>query len=391
MSLVPVKKVMSYYPIITRPGYYFGFHDKTPFSSDDKKMLAHKFIGLDNKIPKPDDWLEIGYFAGEDYLNFKPISKSYAWNWTQGSMLQWLGKSSRFIYNDFDGKKHIAKIYNSDGELVEVISAPVGAVSPDGKKALSYNFARLRKGMPGYGYFNGEDPDTNINIPDRKESGLKLIDLDSKDVQEIFTVSDIAAIDPKKTMGKAFHYFTHCLFAPSGNRFVFFHRWLIDGNKRFTRMISCDLNGKEIFIFPTDNMVSHIAWKDDRYILAYARTRKFDDKYYLFEDKTGQFQIIGAHFFNSDGHPQFSPTGKYILTDTYPDRFRRQHLIVFDLEKNVRKDIASLQLPLKYIKGPRCDFHPRWNRKGNVICFDSAHTGKRSLCTITLPDHSNII
>ena len=389
MSLVPVSKIISDYHIVTRNGYFFGFHDKTPFSPDDKLLLAHKYIGVDNKTPQPDDWVEIGYFSGDDYLDFKTLSKTSAWNWTQGSMLQWVGKTNDVIFNDFNGESHIAKILDNEGKFVDELPAPVGAVSSDGNKALSYSFARLRKGMPGYGYANGIDFDDEINIPDRAGSGLKVIDLASKDIVELFTVSDIAKLQPEPSMKDAFHYFTHCLFAPSNERFVFFHRWLVDDNKRYTRMISSDLSGNELYIFPTSEMVSHIAWKDDENILAYARTKRYDDKYYLFKDKKGEFKVIGEHCFRSDGHPQFSPDGKFILTDTYPDRFRRQHLIIYDFQKGERKDIAKLQLPLKYLKGPRCDFHPRWNRKGDMVCFDSAHTGRRALCTINLREQTS--
>jgi hypothetical protein len=28
------------------------------------------------------------------------------------------------------------------------------------------------------------------------------------------------------------------------------------------------------------------------------------------------------------------------------------------------------------------DLHPRFDRTGNVICFDSGHLGVRSLCTV---------
>ena len=127
-----------------------------------------------------------------------------------------------------------------------------------------------------------------------------------------------------------------------------------------------------------------MAWKDDQFILAYARTEKYGDKYYLFEDQTGVFSLIGGKDLKSDGHPQFSVDKRFILTDTYPDRFRRQFLIIYDTKEKVRKDIAVLRIPFQYRYGLRCDFHPRWNRDASMICFDSAHTGIRALCTMKI-------
>ncbi len=384
LALVPVKRVASKYPLVVRRGFFYGFHDKIPFSADDKLLLAHRYLGADNKEPGAGDQVEVGCFEGPDYLEFRPLGKTAAWNWTQGAMLQWIGETKQVIFNDCAADKHVARIFDLQGRELAKVPYPVGAVSPGGGKALSYNFARLRRGMPGYGYAGGADPDRDVLIPFRKGSGLKLFDLKSGQGEELFTVADLAAIKPEASMEGAFHYFTHCLFAPSGKRFVFFHRWLVKDNRRYTRMVSADLSGGNLHIFPAFEMVSHVAWQDDRHLLAYARTREQGDKYYLFTDRSSSYRVVGERSFSSDGHPQYAPGGQYFVTDTYPDRFGRQHLMIYDQENDQRIDLASLKQPLRYIKGTRCDFHPRWNRKGDLICFDSAHPGKRSLCTIKL-------
>ena len=384
LSLVPVKRVTSKYPLVVREGYFYGFHDKIPFSADDKMLLAHRYFGDDNKLPGTGDQVEVGYLYGPDYLEFKSLGKTAAWNWTQGAMLQWVNGTEQVIFNDFDGEQYVARIVNLEGGELKEMPYPVGAVSPGGSRALSYNFARLRRGMPGYGYAGGIDPDGDVLIPSRKGSGLKVIDLERGRSEELFTVADLAAIKPEASMEGAFHYLTHCLFAPSGERFVFFHRWLVKDNRRYTRMISADLSGDNLHIFPAFEMVSHVAWQDDRHVLAYARTRELGDKYYLFTDMSSDYRVVGEQALRSDGHPQYAPGGQYFVTDTYPDRFGRQHLLIYDQKDDQRLDLASLRQPLKYIKGTRCDFHPRWNRKGDLICFDSAHPGKRSLCTIKL-------
>lgn len=389
MSLAPVKKNSCGCKLVNRKGYFFGFHDKVPFSHDDKYLLSHRYKGKDNKSIQADDSVEVGYFRDSNYLDYVPLKKTYAWNWTQGSMLQWVGNSEKIIYNDFNGRFHISRIIDIEGNTITELPLPVGALSPSGAYAVSYNFARLRRGMPGYGYANGIDPDNDSNIPDSEASSLKLINLKNESVKELFKVADIAAYKPEKTMERAFHFFTHCLFAPDGKRFAFLHRWLVNGKRLFSRMITAALDGQEIHIFPTAGMVSHMAWKDNSHILAYANTTQYNDKYYLFRDQSDDFIIIGEDSFYSDGHPQFSPDGKYIVTDTYPDRHRRQHLYIYDLEQNEKIELAMLYLPFKYARGQRCDcdFHPRWNRAGNMICFDSAHTGIRSLCTIDISSY----
>ncbi len=387
-DLVPVKRTASAYNIEIREGFFFGFHDKCPWSGDGTMLLAHRF-NIPLRMPESDDSVEIGYFSGSAYNQFSPVATTRAWNWHQGAMLQWVGNSSNIIFNDFDGQHHIARIVDCHGKAVTTLPLPVAALSADGSLALSYSFARLRGTPFGYAYANGADPEIDSLIPSK--GGLYLIDVASGKTKLLFTVADIAACQPTPSMHEAFHYFSHCQFSPSSRRFKFLHRWTKPDGPQHTRMISSDLEGGKIHIFPTAGMVSHVAWQDDMHIVAYARTEEFGDKYYRFQDMSNEYAAIGLNAFSSDGHPSFSRDGRWMLTDTYADRFRRRYLILYDTQQQKRYDLATLYSPREYagnlVSGAiRCDLHPRWSRDNRMICFDSAHTGKRALCTITLGD-----
>ncbi|NHZ86173.1 MAG: hypothetical protein GWP19_09855, partial [Planctomycetia bacterium] len=119
-------------------------------------------------------------------------------------------------------------------------------------------------------------------------------------------------------------------------------------------------------------------------ILAYGYKKSVGDHYYLLEDKTNNFEIIGKDIFTSDGHPQFAPNQEYFITDTYPDRLRRQYLIRYNIKSKKRDDLVVIKSSFPYTGEVRCDLHPRWDRIGKSVAFDSSHTGKRSLCTIRL-------
>lgn len=387
-DFIPMQRTSIVSEIIVREGYFFGFHDKCPWSSDNTMLLAHRF-NIPLRKPGPDDTVEVGYFIGSGYTSFVSIGVTKAWNWHQGAMLQWVGLSSNIIFNDFDGQRHISRIVDSSGNEVAILQFPIAAVSKDGVWALSYNFARLHVTPFGYGYANGHDENSDNRIP--TQDGLTLINIASGQSKHLFSVADIVAIQPVPSMKGAFHYFSHCQFSPSGRRFKFFHRWFLPNGPQGTRMISCDLEGNNIYIFPTDEMVSHVAWQDDEHLLAYARTKEFGTKYYLFSDMNDEFEIVGQDVFSSDGHPSFSRDGRWILTDTYADRFRRRYLILYDSKRQKRYNLAMLYSPREYagnlvLGAIRCDLHPRWSRDNSMICFDSAHTGKRALCTISLGD-----
>lgn len=385
LYLVPIPKEKSDYPVTVREGYFFGFHDKIPWSYDNSSLLAHGYNRLPNKVPRIGDQVDIGFFNGDNFSHFHKITFASCFNWQQGSMLQWMGKTNKFIFNDAGGADNVAKIFDTDGHTVGVLPRAIVAVNPEANKALSYNFARLQRHFPGYGYVYGSDPEIEEGAP--SSHGISVIDIQKNILTNLFSVRDIASFHPEKSMNGAFHFLTHCLFSPSGQRFLFLHRWIKDGNFNYTRMFSCDVNGQHLHLFPTRNMVSHIAWHDESHVLAYSRSTENKDAYILFHDMSEEHQLIGSNDFTSDGHPSFPEQfPEWFITDTYPDRLRRSYLILYNILQEKRFDLGYFRQPYSYREEVRCDLHPRWNHDGTMICFDSAHPGKRSLCTINIGD-----
>jgi len=380
-SFIPVKKIQTDYNITIREGFFFGFHDKCPWSPDNKFILAHKYP-TDLIMPSSNEKVEIGYFSGKNQTNFNSIATSSTWNWQMGSMLQWLSNTNNIIFNDYDGENHIAKVLDLKGKLLKKYQLPIAAVSSNGDWALSYSFIRLRKAAPAYGYANSDDISASENIPNN--DGIYLLNLRNGKSKLLFSIFEISEVDAGNYPNDSYHYFTHCVFSPSGKRFTFFHRWLEKNNQTWTRLFTCNIDGSDIFKFDFSGVVTHLAWQDNKHLLAYGYKKNVGDHYYLLKDKTNSFKIIGKNHFTSDGHPQFTPDRESFITDTYPDRLRRQYLIRYNVNLKKRDDLVILKSPLLYTGDIRCDLHPRWDRMGKSIAFDSSHTGKRALCTIRL-------
>jgi len=386
-DVIPVPATRCDYPVAIRPGFFFGFHDKSPFSADDRFLLGQKGL-IPLRMPTPVDEAEIGVFSGEGWSEYRSLGRTRAWNWHQGSMLQWLGNGYQFTVNDFDGEKHVARVLDAEtGTEVDRLPCPVAALAPGGLHFASYDFFRSGIGLAGYGYANGIDPEADSLAP--CSHGLVVGNTATHERSTLFTVDSLARFEPDSGAAGAFHWISHVQFAPGGKRLKFFHRWVLPDKRWFTRMFSCNIDGSDLYLFPTNRMVSHVAWRDDRGLLAYARTSD-GDGYYLFGDGDGSFARIGAEAFNCDGHPQFRSGGRYFVTDTYPDRLRCQRLYVYDMSENKVHLIAAFRSDKKFVGSELTDryvvdLHPRWNRAGDVICFDSSHTGVRSLCTVRIP------
>lgn len=136
--------------------------------------------------------------------------------------------------------------------------------------------------------------------------------------------------------------------------------------------------------FPCEEC-SHISWAGAGRLLAYCKPANRPSGYYLFEEFSDSITAVGHNLLTSDGHPQVSSNGRYILLDTYPDRSRSQKLRIYDMTDHEVTELIKYRIPFKYRHERRCDFHPRWSRDESMICFDTAHTGVRSLCVIRNP------
>jgi len=71
---------------------FFGYYDVTPFSSDEKYVLATQVPSGKHTNPSNTP-LRIGYYSVIDNSNkFNEISTTETWCWQQGCRLQWFPK-----------------------------------------------------------------------------------------------------------------------------------------------------------------------------------------------------------------------------------------------------------------------------------------------------------
>ena len=155
------------------------------------------------------------------------------------------------------------------------------------------------------------------------------------------------------------------------------HRWFQKGRKH-TRLVTVNVDKTEMYNLSDDVFVSHCYWKNDQEILSFLRKKETGNHYYLMKDQTQEYKMYWPEL-NTDGHCSYSPDGKYIITDTYPNRKRIASVYLCTEEDNRSRRIARVFSPFRYDNDCRCDLHPRWNRKGDKVCIDSVHDGRRGL------------
>lgn len=213
------------------------------------------------------------------------------------------------------------------------------------------------------------------------DNGLFTMEMETGESRLLISFAQIAAYQPEPGQADVPHWFEHLVWNPDDTRFLFLHRWVPVGASRMqTRLFTADPDGGNVFCVSDHEMVSHFDWQDDRHILAWARRHGVGDRYFLFADKTGEEpEVIGDGVLTQDGHCSFSPNGRFVLTDTYPDADRRISLLLYRWADGRRFDIGRFYSPPEMTGNLRCDLHPRWNRTGDQVCIDSTHEGQRQV------------
>lgn len=353
--------------------YFFGYYDKCPWDITGERILCMRTSSTTKSVaPKESaEIILINTRAG----TYEKIAETRTWNVQQGCMLQWLGPdySNKILFNDFRDGEYCSVILDLENRKEKVIHRPVYSVSNDGKIALSLDFSRLHRLRPGYGYSNVDDITKNELCPDA--TCIWKIDLNTGNIEPLLKYTDFTSLEPREEMIDAEHKVNHIMLNPSGNRFMVLHRW-IKGTMKYTRLVTCNCDGTDMYNLSDDDFVSHCTWKNDNEILSYLNKKDEGKGYYLMQDRKKEYSHLWPELL-MDGHPSYLPNGRLVVTDTYPNRQRLQTLYVMKDDK-VNK-VARMFSPFKYGGDVRCDLHPRWNRNGDKICFDATFEGKRGL------------
>lgn len=364
--------------------YFFGYYDKTPWDASGRYMICMRAKDTWS-VPDPLDTADILLIDTADNNSVHKVATTHTWNVQQGCMAQWLGPDykSRILYNDMRDGKYCSVVQNVETGEEKVLPVPAYTVSTDGKTALSLDFSRLHSLRLGYGYAALPEATKDVAQPDT--TAVWKMDIETGAVIEMLKYTDFAKFQPRPEMQEegSVHKVNHLMLSPNGKRFMVLYRWFC-GQRKYTRLVTCNVDGTDMYVLSDDDMVSHCYWKNDEEIIAFERKKEFGPGYYLMKDKTQEWTHLWPQLSN-DGHPSYCPVdADLVVFDTYPSRARVQEVKVARDTDSEPMTVAKVFAPFRYDNDTRCDLHPRWSRDGRKISFDSTFEGRKGLYVINL-------
>lgn len=353
--------------------HFFGYYGICPWNKSGKYLICLESEFQDH-MPLPDEPVSIGLIDTQTGI-FSKITETHAWNFQQGAMLHWnpLNPDNEIIFNDRRRDKIISIITNVfTGEKRELLR-PVNAVSHNGKFALSLTYGRLGRLRNVVGYSGIEDPNPNSPHPDN--DGIFLMNLTTGKSKLVVSIERVYKMIEKThpELKDTHMWFNHTVFNKNDTRFFFLARTRKPDGKLETGMFTANLDGSELRqVIPYGKSVSHFDWRNDKEIIATFKLNGTNRVHVLFTDGKDDYKRLGDGCLDFDGHCSFSPNQKWLVTERKIHDGLKQSLIIYNIDDNQCYTIVSLDMrESRFMSGNlRCDFHPRWDRTGNAICFD---------------------
>ncbi|MFB6173291.1 MAG: TolB family protein [Halobacteriales archaeon] len=363
--------------------HFFGYYEKSPWNADESLLLAHETAFQDRR-PAAED--AAGICLVEDGTgDVERVAETRAWDFQQGAMLQWLGpdRDRRFVFNDRGEEGFVARIHDVESGRVRTVEHPVYAVAPDGGTAFTLDYDRLDHTRPGYGYAPLGDGGEPAPHPD--DEGVYRVDLAEGTADLLVSLADLAAFDPVPSMAHGVHWVNHIQLSPDGDRVAFIHRSETPDDRRWLdRLFTMAADGSTLRLLHS-GFVSHYDWRTGEDLLAW--TDRDGEAFYRY-DLDGGADPVAPGVLPADGHCSFSPGGEWLLLDSYPDEDRRRGLYLYHWDRDELIDLGSVHSPPVEDSSLRCDLHPRWDRTGDRICFDSTHEGSRQMYVLDVSAHT---
>lgn len=356
---------------------FAGYYEIQPVSADEKAVLAHASKAARAALTGQET-AQLGWFNIESG-EWNQLAETQLWCWQMGARARWW---------DSAGPRTLAFNTMLDGKAVHALADESGVRSHcdvplfDAREeagiGLALNFGRLAHCRPGYGYPLLDDPFADQNLPDA--DGVTLVDLASGKAELAYPMTAFKVAVPGAS-AQEYHYLNAALLSPKATRVTVLykrlpeagdvHNWTVDA------MIgNCD--GSGLIHVPLKGRASHYWWLDEDRIV-YTAGQGIFASYEVFDCRTGTLTPLSDAAPQVDGHPSQSVASGQWITDTYPDLYSDQTLMVMTPDASERREVGRLFADQRYQDEWRCDLHPRWSRDGKHVWVDSSHEGYRAL------------
>ncbi len=378
--------------------YVHTYYDICSLSPSQRYLAVTKVPEI-NRIPQFGETAD-AYIVDLEEQTIEKVYSTKTWGFQIGANLEW-GATDRYLYtNDVvDGTAVCVEIDLETNET-RAFAGPKYNIAPDGSCVVGFPLELLNVTQQGYGG-PSKDPENPPRLPvgAAKDEGIWRTDLKTNRKSLLVSLADVASKIPEPAPEKdGTFYFWHTKFNNQGTRIMQVLRCMFPngygGRNAMVFTFNADGSNIKFTVGAPDvwaSMGGHPNWHPDGEHLI--RIIKIDEteRFCQFKYDGSDFKVL-SEALEGTGHPRIEPSGKYLMTDSYPlDYYGNQQVSIrlIDTLADTEEIVCTLPtLPREGLKYPtlRLDGHPFWSRDYKKIFFQGATEGKRQIFMADLSD-----
>jgi len=339
---------------------FCGYYDVSPFRPGSSSYLLLNCNNFSS-------WIQPSVKRETDLVLYHRVDGSYkimdstkAWNWQQGSRLQWLDQD-HVIYNTYtDSIRSV--VYNVVTGHREILPVNV-TMAYKNQFIIAIDYHTLTE-CSEYGY-------PGISDCGRDEA-IKRYWLGSGKTETLFVSSDISKLLHYES--SFMHHINHILLNLMGDRFVFIYRFYAN-QRRLDSLLSYDFTQNKVKVLISYETISHYTWRDEKTLLFWG-VISGTPGYYLINTDSGDIEFqIGCN----DGHPNFVNEDLLITDISKSWQAETLCLYLVNLENKQTTDLLEISHPVVFYKTNRCDMHVSLSEDKALFEIDSRHRNYRDV------------
>lgn len=352
---------------------YIGQSLTTPWNASGRYILSLRTTFHD-RMPNAGEAADVVLIDTEDNNRVRPIERSRAWNFQQGTMFYWHPRQpeSQFFFNDRDPKTNFVYtvLYDLEGRRrlreyrFEDTSIANGGVSPTGEFFLAINYGRMARLRPVTGYPGAADPTAGVTAP--ADDGIFRIDIESGRRRLLVSFRELRDLlhDRYDAIDDVAFYINHTLINRTG-QYVYFFARARDGRTSMAVNVPCSMrsDGSELTAHPY--IGGHPEWDLGSIVIGAKEGRqvRYDVSRREIVGQIGTPELIPAP---GDDITLSADANWFACGYTTPDRRRNKYVVLRRSDGAFGRSPAVSRGP--FVRGSlRIDPAPRWNRDQTAL------------------------
>lgn len=346
---------------------FCGYYDVSPFHPNDSKQLLVHCNNFRSWV-KPSTWRTTDLVLyNRETGQTKVLDSTKAWNWQQGSRMQWLD-TEHVVYNSYQKCVQGTILNALTGEKQYL---PVNiSIAFRNQYVISMDYTALTEGSE-YGYPG--------MAPEHDSDEIKRYWIARENSEVLFSTRELKDRLARPASSRC--HINHILINPTGDHFVFIFRFW-EGVVRFDSLIVFDFSPGIWRVLVSNEAISHYAWRNDHELLVWAIIAGVPG-YYRIDTQTGSIKLFKSC---NDGHPNFV-NDKTVITDILDSWYSGFILLyLLDIDNGGIINLLEISHPVVFCSTNRCDMHVSLSSDHREFQIDSRHRGSRSVIIGALPN-----